>query len=192
MEACHRGPSTTGSNSDKLGRVAIRTGRFQFPRIEAWLVFISFQLDLPSRVFALGTFLARHPLLSSSRVQVGQPPWCMLLTSARSAANSISHLFKSTARTPSLLSRSPLHLRYTMSAASSAPKVPDTAPAKWPAPEEWPAQKVRQTFIDYFANTPGFEHTFWPSSGVIPFDDDTLLFANAVCPDAVRKLLCWR
>lgn len=67
-----------------------------------------------------------------------------------------------------------------MSMASSAPKVPTTAPAKWPAPEDWPAAKVRQTFIDYFVQNPGFEHTFWASSGVIPFDDDTLLFANAV------------
>lgn len=67
-----------------------------------------------------------------------------------------------------------------MSAAQSAPQVPKTAPAPWPSPQDWPASKVRQTFIDYFAKQPGFEHTFWPSSGVIPFDDDTLLFANAV------------
>ncbi|OCF35527.1 alanine-tRNA ligase [Kwoniella heveanensis BCC8398] len=66
-----------------------------------------------------------------------------------------------------------------MSMANSAPKVPDTAPAHWPSPTEWPAAKVRQTFIDYFVKQPGFEHTFWPSSGCIPFDDDTLLFANA-------------
>ncbi|WVQ81256.1 alanine-tRNA ligase [Cryptococcus sp. DSM 104549] len=59
------------------------------------------------------------------------------------------------------------------------PTVPTTAPHPWPAPEDWPASKVRQSFIDYFANQPGFEHTHWPSSGVIPFDDDTLLFANA-------------
>ena len=67
-----------------------------------------------------------------------------------------------------------------MSMADSVPQVPTSAPAKWPAPEDWPASKVRQTFIDYFVKQPGFEHTFWPSSGVIPFDDDTLLFANAV------------
>ncbi|KAL7421356.1 Alanine--tRNA ligase [Cryptotrichosporon argae] len=63
--------------------------------------------------------------------------------------------------------------------ASSAPAVPTTPPAPWPQPAEWPAAKIRQTFIDYFRNAPGFEHTFWPSSGVIPFEDDTLLFANA-------------
>jgi alanyl-tRNA synthetase len=67
-----------------------------------------------------------------------------------------------------------------MSMANSVPKIPDTAPAKWPQPENWPAAKVRQTYIEYFQKTEGFEHTFWPSSGVIPFDDDTLLFANAV------------
>lgn len=64
--------------------------------------------------------------------------------------------------------------------ANDKPTVPTTAPHAWPSPEDWPAAKVRQTFIDYFVNQPGFEHTFWPSSGVIPFDDDTLLFANAV------------
>ena len=67
-----------------------------------------------------------------------------------------------------------------MSAATSKPVIPTTPPALWPTPEAWTATKVRQTFIEYFAKTPGFEHTFWPSSGVIPFDDDTLLFVNAV------------
>jgi alanyl-tRNA synthetase len=68
-------------------------------------------------------------------------------------------------------------------AANSAPQVPTTAPAAWPEPQNWSAEKVRKTYIDYFQNQPGYEHTFWPSSGVIPFDDDTLLFANAVsCP----------
>lgn len=72
------------------------------------------------------------------------------------------------------------HVSNRMSAANSAPTVPTTAPAKWPSPEDWPASKVRKTYIDFFTGQPGFEHTFWPSSGVIPFDDDTLLFANAV------------
>ena len=44
------------------------------------------------------------------------------------------------------------------------------------SPPEWPAVKVRQTFIDYFRNK---EHTFVPSSSTIPYDDPTLLFANA-------------
>ncbi|CEP23010.1 K01872 alanyl-tRNA synthetase [Cyberlindnera jadinii] len=41
---------------------------------------------------------------------------------------------------------------------------------------EWPAQKVRNTFLDYFKSK---GHTFVPSSSVIPYDDPTLLFANA-------------
>ncbi|EJU04465.1 hypothetical protein DACRYDRAFT_20988 [Dacryopinax primogenitus] len=40
----------------------------------------------------------------------------------------------------------------------------------------WPADKVRQTFIDYFKAR---GHTFWPSSSTIPYEDPTLLFANA-------------
>ncbi|CAO1613295.1 unnamed protein product [Parajaminaea phylloscopi] len=42
---------------------------------------------------------------------------------------------------------------------------------------EWPAKKVRQTFMDYF--TKQHNHTFVPSSSTIPYDDPTLLFANA-------------
>ena len=42
---------------------------------------------------------------------------------------------------------------------------------------KWPAAKVRETFINFFAQTK--EHTFWPSSPVVPVDDPTLLFANA-------------
>ncbi|PWN22402.1 hypothetical protein BCV69DRAFT_276352 [Microstroma glucosiphilum] len=42
---------------------------------------------------------------------------------------------------------------------------------------EWPAKKVRQTFMDYFTKDNG--HTFVPSSATIPYDDPTLLFANA-------------
>jgi hypothetical protein len=48
---------------------------------------------------------------------------------------------------------------------------------------EWPAAKVRSTFIEFFkakeetANDGG--HTYYPSCGVVPFDDPTLLFINA-------------
>lgn len=58
--------------------------------------------------------------------------------------------------------------------------IPNTPPHRFPAPEDWPAAKVRQTFIEYFTKQQGLEHTFWPSSSVIPYDDPTLLFANAV------------
>ncbi|ODV58121.1 alanine--tRNA ligase [Ascoidea rubescens DSM 1968] len=48
---------------------------------------------------------------------------------------------------------------------------------KFPDPENWSATKVRNTFIDYFKDVK--DHTFIPSSSVIPYDDPTLLFANA-------------
>lgn len=42
---------------------------------------------------------------------------------------------------------------------------------------EWPAAKIRSTFIKFFTEKKG--HTFWPSSPVVPINDPTLLFANA-------------
>ncbi|EPQ29336.1 uncharacterized protein PFL1_03091 [Pseudozyma flocculosa PF-1] len=41
---------------------------------------------------------------------------------------------------------------------------------------DWPADKVRSTFTSYFQER---GHTFVPSSSTIPYDDPTLLFANA-------------
>ena len=41
---------------------------------------------------------------------------------------------------------------------------------------EWPLSRIRNAFIEYFVER---EHTFWPSSPVVPFDDPTLLFINA-------------
>ncbi|THH15470.1 hypothetical protein EW146_g5010 [Bondarzewia mesenterica] len=40
----------------------------------------------------------------------------------------------------------------------------------------WTASKVRQEFFDYFKSK---DHTFVPSSSTIPYEDPTLLFANA-------------
>ncbi|AAS52283.1 ADR363Cp [Eremothecium gossypii ATCC 10895] len=42
--------------------------------------------------------------------------------------------------------------------------------------QRWTAQNVRSTFIDYFKAK---DHKLVPSSPVIPYDDPTLLFANA-------------
>lgn len=42
--------------------------------------------------------------------------------------------------------------------------------------EKWSGANVRQTFIDFFKSK---DHTFSPSSAVVPLNDPTLLFANA-------------
>ena len=42
---------------------------------------------------------------------------------------------------------------------------------------EWPMDKVRSTYINFFAKK--HDHTVWTSSPCVPHDDPTLLFANA-------------
>lgn len=51
-----------------------------------------------------------------------------------------------------------------------------TARPPMEASPEWPARRVRETFIQYYESK---SHTRWPSSPVVPVDDPTLLFANA-------------
>ena len=41
---------------------------------------------------------------------------------------------------------------------------------------EWPANRVRDTFISYFEDK---KHVNWKSSPVVPLNDPTLLFSNA-------------
>lgn len=43
-------------------------------------------------------------------------------------------------------------------------------------PSTWSSARIRQEFFDYFAKT---GHTYVPSSSTIPYEDPTLLFANA-------------
>ena len=59
--------------------------------------------------------------------------------------------------------------------ALAAPSAPPASAAPGSDPE-WTASKVRSEFIQFFE---GKAHTMVPSSPVVPYDDPTLLFANA-------------
>ncbi|ETM99453.1 alanine-tRNA ligase [Phytophthora nicotianae INRA-310] len=45
--------------------------------------------------------------------------------------------------------------------------------------ENWPAARIRKTFVEYFENQKDLPHTFYKSCPVVPLDDPTLLFINA-------------
>jgi len=54
-------------------------------------------------------------------------------------------------------------------------------------PSTWSSVKIRQEFLNYFAQN---NHTFVPSSSTIPYDDPTLLFANAGMNQVGPRLCC--
>ncbi|RDX98422.1 Alanine--tRNA ligase, partial [Mucuna pruriens] len=58
----------------------------------------------------------------------------------------------------------------------SSPSFADAMPGAETHDVEWPAKRVRDTFFGFFE---GKNHVNWKSSPVVPFNDPTLLFANA-------------
>ncbi|XP_017696248.2 alanine--tRNA ligase-like [Phoenix dactylifera] len=67
-------------------------------------------------------------------------------------------------------------IRASFFSTASAPPPSAAMTKEAPAAMEWPASKVRETFIRFFE---GKGHVNWRSSPVVPLDDPTLLFANA-------------
>ncbi|KAL1362046.1 hypothetical protein HN51_010337 [Arachis hypogaea] len=67
-------------------------------------------------------------------------------------------------------------------ASSSARSLPTSVASAAAMPgsdspnREWPAKRVRDTFFKFFEEK---RHVYWRSSPVVPFNDPTLLFANA-------------
>ncbi|KAJ6807820.1 alanine--tRNA ligase [Iris pallida] len=68
-----------------------------------------------------------------------------------------------------------LRVRFSYSSATFLHSPPP--PAMADAAHQWPASRVRETFIDFFSSRKS--HVRWESSPVVPHDDPTLLFANA-------------
>ncbi|CAN8302991.1 unnamed protein product [Cochlearia groenlandica] len=93
----------------------------------------------------------------------------------RLIANAALNLLSSTKPSPSSyrVSSSAFRRHFLLfSSSSSVAAMPGSE-----SPEiQWPASKVRETFIDFFR---GKSHKLWPSSPVVPHNDPTLLFANA-------------
>ena len=54
-------------------------------------------------------------------------------------------------------------------------------------PSTWSSVRIRQEFLNYFERN---NHTFVPSSSTIPYDDPTLLFANAGMNQVGPRFCC--
>lgn len=78
---------------------------------------------------------------------------------------------------PPLLSRGrPLAAAYRCCSSSAKSSSPSAMPGAESQGLEWPAKRVRDTFVKFFEEK---AHVFWKSSPVVPHNDPTLLFANA-------------
>ncbi|TQD90391.1 hypothetical protein C1H46_024028 [Malus baccata] len=79
---------------------------------------------------------------------------------------------------PPLLYRGrPLAAAYRCHSSSAKASSPSAMPGAESQGLEWPAKRVRDTFVKFFEEK---GHVFWKSSPVVPHNDPTLLFANAV------------
>ncbi|KAG7657024.1 DHHA1 domain [Arabidopsis suecica] len=72
--------------------------------------------------------------------------------------------------------RRPFFSHFRFSSSSSTSSSVAVMPGSEPSETQWPAKRVRDTYVDFFR---GKGHKFWPSSPVVPHNDPTLLFANA-------------
>ncbi|CAL9218365.1 unnamed protein product [Arabidopsis halleri] len=72
--------------------------------------------------------------------------------------------------------RRPSFSQFRFSSSSSTSSSVAVMPGSEPSETQWPAKRVRDTYVDFFK---GKGHKFWPSSPVVPHNDPTLLFANA-------------
>ncbi|XP_030526755.1 alanine--tRNA ligase [Rhodamnia argentea] len=75
---------------------------------------------------------------------------------------------------PPIVSR--LHSSPPQDSVADRSTPPRGAAAMPQVEEQWPANRVRDTFIKFFEAK---RHVIWPSSPVVPVNDPTLLFANA-------------
>ncbi|RZC69982.1 hypothetical protein C5167_033099 [Papaver somniferum] len=75
-----------------------------------------------------------------------------------------------------LIKTSSISFSTITSTTTTTKKMPEIEPTT----TDWPANRLRETFISFFQQK---DHTNWPSSPVVPVNDPTLLFANAGTAD---------